>query len=98
MSSPAKENYYPAQSMPSDHEVMRPASPAPINHGRTGAAWVFFWAQVVAAVLVALSMTFGPAVLLWVGIGASVVGVITSLILRAAGLGQPTQNRPNPTL
>ena len=65
-----------------------PVGPPPANHGRTGAGWTLFAGGVVGALVVAIGFILPSMPLIYAGIAVAVVGVIASIILRAAGYGQ----------
>lgn len=70
-----------------------PVAP-PTNHGRTVAAWTMTLVVVVGFTVAALAMIFSLVWLFWVGMGVAVVGVIVSVVLRAAGFGQGGKHTP----
>ena len=65
-----------------------PVGPPPANHGRTGAGWTLFAGGVVGALTVGIGFILVLMPLIYAGIAVAAVGVIASLILRAAGYGQ----------
>lgn len=65
-----------------------PVGPPPANHGRTGAGWTLFAGGVLGTLVVAVGFILVSMPLIYAGIAVAVVGVIASIILRAAGYGQ----------
>ncbi|WP_222847989.1 HGxxPAAW family protein [Ruania zhangjianzhongii] len=65
-----------------------PVGPPPANHGRTGAGWTLFAGGALGALIVAIGFILPSMPLIYAGIAVAVVGVIASIVLRAAGYGQ----------
>ncbi|WP_022916457.1 HGxxPAAW family protein [Ruania albidiflava] len=65
-----------------------PVGPPPANHGRTGAGWTLFVGGAIAALLVGAGMIVPSMTLVYTGIAVAVVGIVASIVLRAAGYGQ----------
>ena len=65
-----------------------PVGPPPANHGRTGAGWTLFAGGVIGALVVAVGFILPSMSLIYAGIAVVVVGMIASIVLRAAGYGQ----------
>ncbi|UFU04399.1 hypothetical protein LQF12_07450 [Ruania suaedae] len=72
---------------------IRPLASPPQNHGRTVAAWAFFWGGVIAATLAGVGVVLVSVPLMVGGGAALVVGAVVSLCLRAVGLGQVRRSR-----
>jgi len=68
-------------------DVLPERAPA-ANHGRTGAAWTLFVGGAIAALFVAAGMIVPSMMLVYIGVAVAVVGIIASIVLRAAGYGQ----------
>lgn len=62
---------------------------APINHGRTTAAWVTNIGLVIGALIAAFGFAFPVWPVVWVGVAVCAVALIAGGTLRALGHGQP---------
>lgn len=67
-----------------------PAAP-PRNHGHTTAAWVTVTLVLLGGAVAAVGMVVAEQWMLWVGIGAIVVGLVLGRVLKMLGFGQPGQ-------
>lgn len=80
-------------------ELLDPPAEGPeMNHGRTVAGWVLFWAACVGAVIIAVGAVQYNWVTIGAGVGLVVVGLVLSGILRAMGHGQPVKKKTPPTV
>lgn len=64
---------------------------APINHGKTTAAWVTNAGLVIAAIVAGIGIAFPVWPVVWVGAGIAVVAMAAGAALRALGHGQPLE-------
>ncbi len=67
-----------------------PVSAAPVNEGRTVAAWTLVGIVILGAVLIALAVALSQGWLVWVGVVIIVGGLVVGGVLRALGYGQVT--------
>lgn len=70
--------------------VVPPA--APLNHGKTVAANVMLWGVVVGFAAAALGLILGSVLVVVVGAVVVAAAIVLSVVLRAAGKGQPTRS------
>lgn len=71
-----------------------PPTPAPRNHGRTGASWALVSLVLLGTLIVAAGLTSGNADVWIAGLVVLAGGVAASLAMRALGHGQPVVVRP----
>lgn len=62
---------------------------APVNHGKTTAAWTTNVGLVIASLFIGLGLAFPVWPLVWVGAALVVVSLAAGAALRALGHGQP---------
>lgn len=63
------------------------------NHGHSKAAWTGVTVMLLAGVVAAYAAVFGPAWLLWAGIGVFLLGAVLWYALSRAGWGASTPHR-----
>ena len=65
-----------------------PPTAAPLNHGKTRAAWTTTLLVVLGGTLVAVGMILEAVVLIAVGAAAILLGLVAGRVMQAMGLGQ----------
>lgn len=81
----------PTSGEPRRTEIPRlrtPPSAAPLNHGKTKAAWTTTWLIMIGGVVVSLGFIVPSTLLIIAGAAVIVVGLVAGRILQAMGLGQ----------
>lgn len=72
-----------------------PIAIAPTNHGRTVAGWTLMLVVSLGAVVAGIGFVVPSMTVIWAGAAVAVIGVITSIVMRAMGLGQAPAARPD---
>lgn len=90
---------HPATPASQTPDLMTPPSAlAPVNHGRTAAAWTLFWGCVVGTSIGAVGAVMNNWTVIAVAIAVCVVVIAVSAGMRIAGLGQPRETPAPATL
>ena len=77
-----------AQNAITTEKMHLPLSAAPVNHGKTVAAWFTTYAVIASFLIAGLGVAFALPWLFWVGLGLIVVVLIVARVLVATGYGQ----------
>lgn len=83
---------HPSENYPS--RVVLPPGGAPVNHGKTSAAWATVWIVMIGGAVCAVGAILESTVLIIAGGAAIVLGLVVGKVMQAMGLGQQGPESP----